>query len=176
MAGELSNAMSKRILAIDWSDRELAERKDMARLQLMREFLRSSANVAAEIWGAAKWPYFDIAFSVNPEVDIEPGSWAILEEHLEERLAFPVVAACRHALRWAALKDLGGTPLTTLPDPFESLILVWERGGAFVVDGAHQIPFDHGILRVKPWREHVSPEPIISLDPAVLDALDLEAS
>lgn len=173
MTGELTDAMSKRILAIEWSDHELAERKDLARLQLTREFLRRSANVAAEVGRPAKWPFFDIAGSANPVVDVEAGLWATLEEHLEERVAFPVVAACRYALRWATLRDSGSTQLTTLPDPFEPLLLVWERGGAFVVDDARQIPFDHGILRVKPWREHVSPVPIVSLDPTVLDNLDI---
>jgi hypothetical protein len=172
MTDEFATATAKRLRAIEWSDQALAERRDMARLQLTREFLRRSANLATEVGGATKWPFFDIALAADPAVDIEPSLWAALQDHLDERVAFPVVAACRYALRWATLRDSGRSRLTALPDPFEPLILAWERGGAFVVDEARQIPFDHGILRVKPWQEHVSPVRIVALDPDGIADLD----
>ncbi|MER5785114.1 hypothetical protein ABT104_25885 [Streptomyces mobaraensis] len=73
------------------------------------------------------------------------------------------------------MKDESSVPLPQLPDPYEPLIILYERGGEF--------PVEHGYATFLPWRlplepreKYLTSEPGISLESAALDALDEEKS
>ncbi|MGK5637755.1 hypothetical protein ACSNOK_05455 [Streptomyces sp. URMC 126] len=63
--------------------------------------------------------------------------------------------------------------LARLPDPYEPLFVLYERGGEFSVE--------HGHAAFLPWRlplesrdRYLSRDPVVALDEAVLDAIDAE--
>ena len=59
---------------------------------------------------------------------------------------------------------------THLEDPYESLLLMFERGGGFTEPGF--IDLGGSSVLQKTWRDHCAAQPVISLDVATLDALD----
>lgn len=73
-----------------------------SRIALMREYPRRSALWAQALDRMEQWPFFDIAAAVDPEAQVD-----------EELLG-------------SVLDSLEG-----LPDPFEPLLAVHERGGSF---------------------------------------------
>jgi hypothetical protein len=102
-------------------------------------------------------------------------------ERLEEFLVANVGGistenACRAAVRWATLRDTPGVQLPDLPDPFEPLILLYERGGEVIADESRAFTFAGLRVQIKPWREHLSAKPVVALDAATLDALDAAKS
>ncbi|MGW2255974.1 hypothetical protein ACWCXH_38400 [Kitasatospora sp. NPDC001660] len=59
-----------------------------------------------------------------------------------------------------------------LPDPYEPLLLMLERGGWCGLVIENRVA-DFAIVRVPlgTWHDHLSTEPVVSLDRATLDAL-----
>ena len=78
-------------------------------------------------------------------------------------------------MRFAALREVPGVELPDLPDPFEPLLLLWERGGEVVLDELGGAYFGTAYVGARTWAERVSEEPVVSLDPAVLDGIDAQA-
>jgi hypothetical protein len=101
-----------------------------SRLALMREHLRRSALWSRHL-GSESWRFFDVAGAVDPTV------WAddsLVERVLAVARGYPVVGkTCVYALRFAVLRDRG-VELPELPDPFEPLVLLYERGGGWARD------------------------------------------
>ena len=62
-----------------------------------------------------------------------------------------------------------------LEDPFEPLLLMFERGGAYITEAGFIDLGGSSILR-KTWRDHLSSAPVTTLEPANLDALDARLS
>jgi hypothetical protein len=76
-----------------------------------------------------------------------------------------VQKACVCALHWAALTAAPDVVLPDLPDPFEPLVWMFERGGGFVLESGF---IDVGLASVRwqTWRDHLREEPIVALHPA----------
>ena len=163
--------MLQRLTAVDWHD-EYAFEKRKSRTALMREYLRRSAWWAQAVNATDEWPFFDIAAHINPAVRANPELVGELEAFIANNIGFPSVAkTCVAALHWAALLATPGVRLPDLPDPFAPLLMMYERGGGFTTE--------HGFIEVglqsivrKSWQDHLTPDQIVSLDPAELDALD----
>ena len=167
-------ATAKRIMTIQWVG---AYDKTPSRLALMREYLRRSAWWA-EALKVDSWPFFDIAHAVKPEVRANPSLISRMEAHLTSKLQLPssrVGKACERALHFAALLD-SGADLPSLPEsvqhPFEPLLLMFERGGGFRVDGSGLIEIDSLGLQKDTLQSNRIKEPIVSLARSELDALD----
>ncbi|MFC6984180.1 hypothetical protein [Streptomyces cirratus] len=172
-----------RIVAIDWRAAEHDVEHGASRARLMREYLRRAALWVREfqksdphpVFGVGRpenWPFFDIARRVDPRVRAEAALAARLDTFLAEHASgFLVGAASRAALHWASLpsESLGRFP--PLPDPFEPLVLLLERGGGFCIENGF-IDFVAHRVRLTSWQDHVATPPIPSLSPVALDALD----
>jgi hypothetical protein len=166
------STLMKRILAVAWTDSNAADEHAASRSRLMREYLRRAALWADALGGPESWPVFDVAARVDPSVRADAEVVKQLDEFLEDHVPGTTTrAACRAALHWAALRDASQTPLVDLDDPFEPLIMLFERGGGFFVEKG-VIDFLFIPVRVGRWQDHVSAEPIVQLDPVALDALD----
>ncbi|WP_234327063.1 hypothetical protein [Streptomyces sp. NRRL WC-3742] len=171
----LTDEMTERLVNIKWTNVEGRNAHVASRAMLMVEYLRRAALWAEVLGGPSKWPFFDIAGAVAPEVRIAPEVAEQLEDFLVANVGgIGTERACMAAVRWATLQDTPGVQLPDLPDPFEPLLLVYERGGEVIADESRTFNFGGRSVRIKPWQEHLSAEPAISLDPAVLDALDQE--
>lgn len=113
-----------------------------SRMRLMREYLRRSALWARALGVPEDWPFFDIAEVVDPAVQLDPNFAERFEQGLMERGAREQHREyCLWALRFSEL----GSVRQDLPDPFEPLVQVYERGGVFGME-AGTINFVHGLI------------------------------
>jgi hypothetical protein len=140
-----------------------------SRLALMREFLRRSALWAQTLNCLELWPFFDIAAAADPSAQLE-------EESVKAVLAGLVGRGMRpHDKRFIRFM-LNFTTLREwprgLPDPFEPLLAVYERGGSFGREaGSIRIGHIDGIPERNP-EMHAGRAPEPDLSPAALDVLD----
>ena len=173
MSQSHSAATLSRLLAVDWDgDFTISLEHARSRAKLMREYLRRAAWWALELDATGKWPFFDIAGQLAPNVQAPPELAEELEAMIHDRVGWPSLRVINQAaLRWAALLDAGIPVPPQVDDPFEPLLLMFERGGGFTTEAGFIDLGGSSILR-KTWRDHLAPHPIISLDQATLDALD----
>ncbi len=171
-----SEATLSRLLAVNWkSDFMITLGHALSRGRLMQEYLRRAAWWVRELDGTSKWPFFDIAGRWVPEVTAPHELSDQLEALIGERIRwYEDAVACRAALRWAALLDAGIPLPSELEDPFEPLLLMFERGGGFTTEAGF-IDLGGSSVLQKAWRDHLTLHPVVSLDQATLDALDRSA-
>lgn len=158
-----------RLKAIDRSGFVFGARLPSRRL-LVREHMRRAA-LWSQAYSSEDWPFPALAELVDPTVRAHP--------ELVRRVRWagastgPGLLACEDALHWYTLHVVRGADLPDLPDPYEPLLMSFERGGAFtLISGAVEIDFS-----TIPWgtvSSHAAPGPIVELDPAVLDEIDRE--
>ena len=168
-----SEATLSRLLAVDWrTDFMTTLMHGRSRGALMQEYLRRAAWWAEELNAAGQWPFFDIAGALAPGVQPPRELSDQLEQKLRTRIDSPALAtACRAALRWAALLDSDFPVPPRLQDPFEPLLLMFERGGGFTTEGIFIDLGASSIVR-KSLAEHLAADQMLALDPASLNALD----
>jgi hypothetical protein len=160
-----------RLLAVPWKD-DIAFDHRSARMRLMREFLRRSAWWAQQFGAPDTWPFYDIAELVAPGVASPEEMAARLEELIRTQVGWPGAAlTCRAALHWAAVLDAGARPPAG-EDPYEPLLLFFERGGTFTTEGGF-IEVGGGSVRRLTWPEYLDRKPA-DISPAALQALDDE--
>ncbi|MDG9683406.1 hypothetical protein QC334_11770 [Streptomyces sp. DH18] len=178
-----AESLVDRISAINWQEEELSFTHGPSRAKLMREYLRRAALWVQELekknlippFGAGQpedWPFVDIAHridsSVSPNAEISARLNDFLSEHASALLTGKI---CRFALNWASLPDEALSKFPDLPDPFEPLINLFERGGGFWVENGF-IDFVAYRVRLSGWQEHIDRQPLSSLDSDYLDSLD----
>ncbi len=159
--------LAVRIHAIDWNGNL---DHTGSRVSLMREYLRRAA-VWTRTLGAKGWPFYDIAEFAAPGVRAADevvegvlGNPAVIEQ-------FPAVGkTCVWALHLAAARDAGAS-LPALPDPFEPLIRMYERGGGFSLSLTGTIDIDGVGLYRGTLLDHIGDEPRAPETDAELDAL-----
>ncbi|MEU1898034.1 hypothetical protein ABZ512_06620 [Nocardiopsis dassonvillei] len=160
--------LAARIHAIDW-DGDVEHTR--SRVALMREYLRRSA-VWTRALGTRGWPFYDIAEFAAPGVRAAD---EVVEGVLESPVVidqYPTVGrSCVWALHLAAARD-AGVPLPDLPDPFEPLIRMYERGGGFSLSTTGTIDIDTAGLYRGRLPDHLGDEPRAPETEAGLDALD----
>jgi hypothetical protein len=162
---------TERLLAVTWDD-DAAYRRQSSRLRLTREFLRRSAQWAQSLGLEKDWPYhLDLAGALDPTVEIDP----VLAEKLRFDPAtggpMPVPEEMALAIvRWASLGDLPQQKFPQLEDPYEPLLALFERGGAYTV-GPGEIDLGYGAVPLRRLSDQAALEPR-PVDEATLDALD----
>lgn len=163
-----------RLQAVDWTGGSGFKHR-RSRIRLMAEYLRRAALWAQALDATSEWPFFDIAAHTDPSVQVPEDQAKELEALIYNHIGWPSVdRLARAALRWAALKDAG---ITTpgLQDPYEPILLMFDRGGAWTTEAGF-IDVGGAAVRRQTWREHLSTEPVTALDAAALDALDEQAA
>jgi hypothetical protein len=172
-----ATATLSRLLTVDWDgDFDVSYRHAVSRAKLMREYLRRSARWADRLNATSEWPFFDIAGRLAPEIEPPAELARQLEDAIVERTGWPSHrTVARAALRWAALLDAGTPFPPDLGDPFEPLLLMFDRGGAYTTEAGF---IDLGASSVprRTWYDNLSTDPVTALDPATLDALDQTAA
>ncbi|MEU8462798.1 hypothetical protein [Streptomyces sp. NPDC029003] len=185
MSDEHAKVVVEKISAIDWRAAEESFEHGTSSARLMREYLRRAAIWVQELQKAQpdplfdvaqsdRWPFFDLARyvdpSVRPDSELAAELDAFLAEHSSSLLTGRI---CRAALNWASLSPEALAGFGDLPDPFEPLLLVFERSGAFWIENGF-IDFVASRVRLGSWEDHVAAAPLLSLDRAALDAMDQE--
>jgi hypothetical protein len=140
-----------------------------SRLALMREYLRRSAMWAQALGCLDRWPFFDIAVAADPSAKLDDESVEAVLAGLEGRGLRPIdERVIPYMLNFTTLRDWP----QGLPDPFEPLLMVYERGGSFGREsGLILIGHGDGVPARHP-EMHANRAPEPDLSPAALDALD----
>lgn len=73
---------------------------------------------------------------------------------------------------FAALLDAGVPLPDAPPEPYEPLIVMFERGGGFTTEGGGLIEVDSLGIRIGRPEDNLTEQPVIALDEAALDAAD----
>ncbi len=120
--------MVDRLTVINWTDYATGDKHEASRTLLMREFLRRTALWVHFLGGTERWPFFNIAERIDPSVRADPGLIERLNEFTEENIPeFIARRMCRAAVHWAELQDSTQVRLPDLPDPYEPLVVLYER-------------------------------------------------
>lgn len=171
MTQERAARMLARLQAVNWHNEDAFECRK-SRSSLMREYLRRAAWWAQALHAVDEWPFFDVVAHIAPSVHVDPSQVEALEGLIRGNIAWkPVEISVRAAVRWATMLDAPGVDLPALDDPFDPLLMMYERGGGFITEHGF-IELGLASVRIGGWHDHLSADPIIPLDPAVLDSLD----
>ncbi|MFD4942201.1 hypothetical protein ACFVYE_02230 [Streptomyces sp. NPDC058239] len=172
MTDHSSHAVLERLRAIDWSDDLKAFEHANSRALLMREYLRRAALWARACGAEQSWPFFDIAEHAAEAIQTPPEVAAALEEVLSGLAPASLKITCRGAVRWAALRQAQVEWPGDLPDPYEPLLLMYERGGGYFLE--EFVDLNGVMIRLGNVESNLSATPFLALAPATLDALDAE--
>ncbi|GGQ44578.1 hypothetical protein [Couchioplanes azureus] len=165
---ESARRMADRLAAVDWT---LRYDRTYSRLLLMSEYLRRAAWWAQHLQCEDDWPFFDIAARVCPGIRANETVVAALGEQLQQaRLPNLVRDTCAWAVHWAYARVTADGP-SALDDPFEPLVMLYERGGPFTLSTGF-VDIDGAGVPRKTWRDHLKAEPVVALDHARLDQKD----
>lgn len=166
----------ERLCAVKW-ERDWGDvfGKVMSRRLLMREYLRRSSLWAQTYSAESAWPFFDITEYIDAEFKLSPSTEQELEEFLGARMSGDVKVTCRGAVRLAELR-LNNPAVGTgdLPDLYEPLIRMYERGGEFMKDNVGALDLTGVSFRPGSLQGNASNTPVVTLHGTVLDALDVE--
>ena len=169
---EAARAMAERLIAVDWKRRG---DKTWSKSALLKEYFRRAARWAAAYGCAEPMPFFDIAACVDPAVRADP---RVVDDVLKKVRAGGrgVARVVPFILHWAALRATPGiNPPSELEDPFEPLILLFERGGGFHTEKG-EVNLEWKSVRMAGWRERADDPPMTSFAADVLDGIDREGS
>ena len=164
-SGGALGGVIERLRRVDWAT---CTGRRASRVALMKEFLRRSALYSEACALPDRWPFFDIAASVDPsppEVQLPDDLEAI-------GLAPRVRDTIRWMLTWAASP---ARAQAELPDPYEPLLLFFERGGGFTVEN-RMVDVDSAGIPLRDRQRYLRDEPFVDLDRAALDALDAQGA
>ncbi|MBD2770055.1 hypothetical protein IC235_19375 [Hymenobacter sp. BT664] len=158
-----------RIKAIDW---ELKDYRAASHIALLKEYLRRASLWATALDCADKWPFFDVAAQIDFSLRLDEAKVEALKRYLAP---FPVSRTirrmCEWFVHWAVVKNSPQVTKTALPDPYEPLILLYERGGDFYLEQGF-FHFPVGCFPRGTCSQHYNLVPHILLDEQVLDRLD----
>ncbi|GHJ44932.1 hypothetical protein Cs7R123_22740 [Catellatospora sp. TT07R-123] len=164
---EQATRVAARLEAVDWKLPNFLH--SSSRVRLMREYLRRSALWARELAVLDLYPFFDVTAQFDPVAAQDNGfADSVLDGLLGRGLALPHRDFCRYMLNFAV--SVAECP--DLPDPYEPLLQVYERGGGFDLERG-VILIDH-TLRVAVWPadRYLTPELSYDISPQALADID----
>ncbi|GAA0489215.1 hypothetical protein Ade02nite_73400 [Paractinoplanes deccanensis] len=169
---EAVRAMAERLKAVDWKRRG---DKSWSKAALLKEYFRRAARWQRAYGCEASVPFYDIAACVDPGVRADP---RVADEVIGKigpgNRSVPRVVP--FILHWAALRATPGVELPgDLEDPFEPLVLLFERGGGFHTENG-EVNLEYVAVRMAGWQDRADNPPPISLAADELDALDRDGA
>ncbi|UNO40666.1 hypothetical protein [Streptomyces sp. MST-110588] len=172
MTESSSRRVLERLRAIDWGDDFAASDHANSRALLMREYLRRAALWARAYGAEQSWPFFDITERVDAELQMPSEVADEVEQVLAGLAPTSLKRTCRAAIRWAAIRDARDDLPADLPDPYEPLLLMYERGGGYFLED--YLGLNGVMIPLGNVESNASVTPFVTLAPATLDALDAE--
>lgn len=116
-----------RILAVSWKYDLLCQGSHIA---LIEEYFRRMILWLKALNRPRKLLLVDLSEMVNPDILVSREPIRMLDAHLAGH--DPLFKETMiHVLLWAAVKDSPEAKQANLPDPYEPLVLMYERGGTF---------------------------------------------
>ncbi|OJF13201.1 hypothetical protein [Couchioplanes caeruleus] len=172
-ADESVLAMADRLSAIDYARHG---HRSWSKAALLKEYFRRIAQWVDAYGCDTRNPFFDLAQCIDPGIRADP---EVVESVLRTVGRGPVNAITEvvpFILHWAALRGRHGADLPPdLDDPFEPLILLFERDGGFHFEKGF-IELENLSVRVGLWRKLADRPPMPSFASEDLDAIDRAGS
>jgi hypothetical protein len=165
-------AMAARLAAVDWERRG---DKSWSKAALLREYFRRVARIGTAYGCESPVPFFDLAACVDPSVRADQGVIDDLLSNIKKggRNGTQVAPFILH---WTALQATPGHDLPPgLEDPFEPLILMFERGGGFHTENG-EVNLEWLAVPMAGWRKRAEKSPIAGFSADVLDEIDRAGS
>lgn len=161
-------AMAARLSAIDWAPRG---DRTWSKAALLKEYFRRAARWNAAYDCGSPVPFYDIAACVDPRIRADQN---VVDDVLARVAAGGrnVARIAPFILNWAALP---ASPDSELEDPFEPLVLLFERGGGFHTENG-QVNLEWKSVRMAGWRDRAGDPPMASFDIDALDEIDRAGS
>jgi hypothetical protein len=169
---ESVQAMADRLGAIDW---ERHGDKAWSKAALLKEYFRRAARWSNTYGCDTRTPFFDIAACVDPEVRADQ---VVLDEVRKKvgRGGWDVRHVTPFVLHWAALRAAPGINFPAdLEDPFEPLILLFERDGGFHTEN-DEVNLEYLAVPLRTWRMFSDRPPMPSFASSDLDEIDRAGS
>lgn len=158
-----------RIKAIKW---ELNDSRTASHIALLKEYLRRASLWATALGCTDKWPFFDVAAQIKSSLRSNEAKIEEVECHLAPLpISRTIRRFCEWFVHWSVVKNSPEITRIALPDPYEPLILLYERGGDFYREHVF-LCFSVGCFPIGKLSDHYSLSPHILLDEEVLDQLD----
>lgn len=130
-----AGAVLERLRGVEWEMRwDLAFARVGSRRVLMWEYLRRAAVWAGACGAEGVWPFYDVTAYVDPEFELGHGLADSLEELLRGVPGEELRRTCAGPVRLAELRARNPELVAGLPDPYEPIVLFYERGGSFTRD------------------------------------------
>ena len=151
-----------RLRRIQWSDR--APYGDPSQIPLIKEFLRRTALWAKELKCTQKWPFFDVAFEINPKQRAPQETVEAFLEGVEDSTTRITKRLCVYYLHWEQLEEVDTRAYAVLLHPYEPIISAFEQGCRFYTEhgwfqcGMYGIPMHH-------WNRYDLTEPFYDQNP-----------
>lgn len=159
-----------RITTVDW---QLEPQKAESHLHLTLEYFRRTALWANALECTNEWPFFDVAKHVSPSERVSLEQVERIRRHLEQfAIGFLLRGILEWSLHWAKVKNTTVAKLG-FPDPYEPMLIVYERGGTIYPEHGHQIDISRrkGFLK-RTWDYYIEKPSYVLLDKTILDELD----
>lgn len=124
MTSENAQQLLQRILATSLNKRP---NKRWSHVALFKEYARRMALWAVRLKRASDWLFFDVAGALDPQWRADESLVSALHDFLDDKAYLGLMCdVYEWALHWAALRE---SQSFDLPDPYEPIILLYERGG-----------------------------------------------
>ncbi|WP_305783021.1 hypothetical protein [Symbioplanes lichenis] len=161
-----------RLRAVSWQGHGY---RSWSRAALLKEYFRRAARWAKAFQCEPDNVFFDIAGCVDPGVRADQQAIDEVLAAVEEG-GWYVTRLTPSILHWAAVRAVPGFTMPEgLEDPFEPLIVLFERDGGFHLENGF-VDLDYVSVPTRGWRERDNDPAIASLDPADLDDMDRAGS
>ncbi|GAA0479058.1 hypothetical protein Aca07nite_68340 [Actinoplanes capillaceus] len=165
------HAMAARLHAVNWKRHG---HRCWSKSALLHEYFRRAAQWATTYECDTPVPFFDIAACVDPKVRADP---QVIDDLLDEvDGGWDVDHVIPFVLHWAALLATPGIDLPAdLEDPFEPLILLFERDGGFHTENG-EVNLEYRSVPMRGWRGRAGNPAMPSFAPEALDEIDRAGS
>ncbi|MEV6597689.1 hypothetical protein AB0M36_12570 [Actinoplanes sp. NPDC051346] len=172
-ANEAVLAMAARLSAIDYARHG---DKAWSKAALLKEYCRRIAHWAAAYGCETRGPFFDLALCIDPGVRADQEVVDRVIETVRSGASNAITQVAPFILHWAALRATPGIDVPPdLDDPFEPLILLFERDGGFHIEKG-SVELEYLSMPMRIWRNFADRPPMPSFAAADLDEIDRAGS
>jgi hypothetical protein len=143
----------------------------------LQEYLRRAALWSKALDCTDEWPFFDVAAHICPLECADDTKVKVLKTHFTETpfyVAGIIEKTCEWFLHWDRVKNLPKVSDFTLPEPYEPLIIMYERGGIFSMEHGF-FDFAVGSFPRGKWQQYEEIIPLLKLDTITLDRVDIDS-
>jgi hypothetical protein len=166
------NKALQRFLEVEWTPQEQHAR---SQIFLIKEYMRRMALWANALNATKYWPFFDVIEQIDPSLSVPQTALFQFEKSVQGKYLKSFVKwSGEWYLRWSAHNHEPQIAAYNLPEPYEPLIISYERSGAFYVEHGKWLTTPGGTIHLRNWEDFNQPQPIVELDNLILDRLDLE--